>query len=74
MQISGKIGVLQRKNVNSFRENTYIHLLSHSAKQYSIIISVSRGVVRTGAMAPMDFENMCAGTHRFKTKRLKNHR
>ena len=36
-----------------------------------------KGVVRmgaTGAMAPMDFENMCFGTRRFKTKRLKNHR
>ena len=32
-----------------------------------------RGVVRTGAtgaMAPVDFENMCFGTRRFKTKRL----
>ena len=37
---------------------------------------IGRGVVRTranGAMAPVDFENMCFGTHRFKTKRLKNH-
>ena len=37
----------------------------------------NRGVVRTGAtgaMAPVDFENMCFGTRRFKTKRLKNHR
>ena len=36
----------------------------------------TRGVVRTGAtgaMAPVDFENMCFGTRRFKTKRLKNH-
>ena len=36
-----------------------------------------RGVVRTGAtgaMAPVDFENMCFGTRRFETKRLKSHR
>ena len=36
-----------------------------------------RGVVRTGAtgaMAPVDFENMCFGTRQFKTKRLKDHR
>ena len=39
--------------------------------------TLGRGVVRTGAtgaMAPVDFENMCFGTRRFKTKRLKNHR
>ena len=31
-------------------------------------------IVRTGAMAPVDFLSMYFGTRRFKTKRLRNHR